>query len=132
MQLSSIASSRRVGTNRPGVASRARVSVVARDCEERRIVLKQDFSEWMQDTWHEATTGDARNKIWRHPSDAGALDVDTFRGLTEGRMLLGKGRTQVRISKGISFKLLHVLISLASKFVRILQGRLAFETMGWE
>lgn len=68
---------------------------------EGKQLLQQDFSEWPQSTWHQATEDEARNLIWNSPPGAGARDVHTFRGLREGRMLLGKGRTQVSIKEGV-------------------------------
>lgn len=97
MHLSVLPSTTRHPMRRMGESVRPRQAVVAHS----KQILKQDFEDWPQRKWQSATESDARRKLWTSPSGAGARDVHTFRGVQEGRMLLGRQRTQVNIRKGV-------------------------------
>ena len=71
------------------------------------LLLKQYFSDWPGEEMHSATMAEA-GALWpsgtREDGTAYGLMKCNAKGIAEGRLLLGKGRMQVRHLKGASFE----------------------------
>lgn len=71
--------------------------------EEDDLLLKQDFSAWPSDDFHSATLAEAE-ALWpsgkREDGSVYVLMKHNVKGIAEGRLMLGKGRMQIRHLKG--------------------------------
>lgn len=72
---------------------------------EDDILLQQDFSEWAGEELRSATMAQAA-ALWPSGSREDGSEYGLMRcnakGIAEGRLLLGKGRMQIRHLKGVS------------------------------